>query len=225
MMKGGYGDNFYLQTALNIRKFKAKADVVPDSFAARQIDVNGDVSQWNATACYLDMAGETAARNYRSANTTLEAYTVPKGANDIRSIRVAHDAEYVYFRIECAEKITTPEAGVRNWMNLLIEVDGVTGDNWNGYQFAVNRTVSGDVTHVERLQADGSSSAVASAALRRSGRTLTVKIARRDIMATGTAVLRFKVADSVADTADIMDYYVHGDCAPLGRLSYTYRIQ
>lgn len=226
MMKGGYGDNFYLQTAQNIRRFKAKAGVAPDEFTVRRIDLSGDSAQWNATACYVDMAGDTAARNYRSANTTLkEPYTVPESPNDIKSIRVAHDDEYVYFRIECADKITAPEANVRNWMNLFIEVDGATGDNWNGYRFVVNRTVIGNSTYVERLKADGSSSAEASATLKLSGRTLTVKISRRDIVATGASVLRFKVADNVAETANIMDYYVHGDCAPLGRLSYTYRIK
>ena len=226
MMKGGYGDNFYLQTAQNIRRFKAKAGVAPDEFTVRRIDLSGDSAQWNATACYVDMAGDTAARNYRSANTTLkEPYTVPESPNDIKSIRVAHDDVYVYFRIECADKITAPEANVRNWMNLFIEVDGATGDNWNGYRFVVNRTVIGNNTYVERLKADGSSSAEASATLKLSGRTLTVKISRCDIAATGASVLRFKVADNVAETANIMDYYVHGDCAPLGRLSYTYRIK
>ena len=34
--------------------------------------------------------------------------------------------------------------------------------------------------------------------------------------------IRFKACDNVTDTGDIMDYYVTGDCAPLGRLGYSY---
>ena len=34
--------------------------------------------------------------------------------------------------------------------------------------------------------------------------------------------VQFKVSDNVTKYDDIMDYYVSGDCAPIGRLSYTY---
>ena len=31
-----------------------------------------------------------------------------------------------------------------------------------------------------------------------------------------------KVCDNIQEQSDIQDYYVSGDCAPIGRLSYTY---
>jgi hypothetical protein len=34
--------------------------------------------------------------------------------------------------------------------------------------------------------------------------------------------IQFKVADNVAKFDDIMNYYVTGDSAPIGRLSYNY---
>jgi hypothetical protein len=34
--------------------------------------------------------------------------------------------------------------------------------------------------------------------------------------------VQFKVTDNVTKYDDIMDYYVTGDSAPIGRLSYTY---
>mgnify|MGYP007049601001 FL=1 len=34
--------------------------------------------------------------------------------------------------------------------------------------------------------------------------------------------VQLKVADNVQNPGDIMDYYVTGDSAPIGRLSYTY---
>jgi hypothetical protein len=33
----------------------------------------------------------------------------------------------------------------------------------------------------------------------------------------------FKIADNVTRYGDIMDYYVNGDSAPIGRLSYSYQ--
>lgn len=32
----------------------------------------------------------------------------------------------------------------------------------------------------------------------------------------------FKVADNVTQYTDIMDYYISGDSAPIGRLNYAY---
>ena len=34
--------------------------------------------------------------------------------------------------------------------------------------------------------------------------------------------IEFKVSDNVTKCDDIMDYYVSGDSAPIGRLSYSY---
>ena len=34
--------------------------------------------------------------------------------------------------------------------------------------------------------------------------------------------IEFKVADNVTEYQDIMDYYVSGDSAPIGRLNYAY---
>lgn len=38
----------------------------------------------------------------------------------------------------------------------------------------------------------------------------------------GPFSIRFKAADSIEHPEDIMDYYVSGDAAPMGRLAYTY---
>ena len=34
--------------------------------------------------------------------------------------------------------------------------------------------------------------------------------------------IEFKVSDNVTNQDDIMDYYVTGDSAPIGRLSFSY---
>ena len=38
----------------------------------------------------------------------------------------------------------------------------------------------------------------------------------------GEPTFSFKVSDNVTKYDDIMDYYVSGDSAPIGRLSYRY---
>ena len=41
-------------------------------------------------------------------------------------------------------------------------------------------------------------------------------------LSANSVSFEFKVADNVTDYTDIMDYYVTGDSAPIGRLRYAY---
>lgn len=227
MLKGGYGDNYYMQLVHNIRKFKQKGNSAAQSFDSRKLELDGDEAQWNQAAAYLDFAGDTAKRNHRSANVQVKGnYTDSSGRNDIAEIRVAHDGDYLYFRIVCGRAISSRRADDRGWMNILIEVDGLSGASWNNYHYVVNRTEQNGELKVERLNSDGSGKVCGTAETDLFYDTLTVRIAREDIGLTGSnKTIRFKAADNVTNLTDIMDYYITGDCAPIGRLSYTYRIK
>lgn len=56
------------------------------------------------------------------------------------------------------------------------------------------------------------------------GKTFAVKIALSDLgISEGKDfTLDFKVADGISEQGNIIDYYVDGDCAPIGRLNYRY---
>ena len=41
-------------------------------------------------------------------------------------------------------------------------------------------------------------------------------------LTSDSCYIQFKVTDNVQNPGDIMDYYVTGDSAPIGRLSYAY---
>ena len=231
MVSGLWGDAYYLQMMRNIRTFKAESGA--ETAAAplsKTIVMGGSLRQWEGTVGYLDMEGDTADRNYRSAaataggNVPVTTYTNTTGRNDIVRTRVTYDSESVYFLVECAENITIPAAGDKGWMNILIEVEGLSGSAWENYQFVVNRTVTGSGSTLERFAADGSSEKVADVQFSLSGTALMVRVPRAALgVAEGDFTLYFKVADNVTNYTDIMDYYVDGDSAPLGRLNYTFR--
>ena len=51
---------------------------------------------------------------------------------------------------------------------------------------------------------------------------MVVKVSRELLGLESNTDMYFKVADHVTHQDDIMDYYVSGDVAPIGRLGYGY---
>lgn len=220
MMEGGYGDNFYLQLVRNLRKFKyekGKSYAMPSV----TIDISMDDPKWeNVTARYADFEGDAIARNYLDAAGQTR-YIDVSARNDITDIRVLHDADFLYFRIQTAEEITSPEAEDLGWMNLLIGTG--EGSSFEGYQYVVNRYPENGSTSVERSKGGYHWERVGNAELRYEENILFFKIPRAALdLGKGTPNITFKVCDNVINPENIMDYYITGDCAPIGRLSYRY---
>ena len=76
---------------------------------------------------------------------------------------------------------------------------------------------------MQKLGADGEGTASAGTAqIRKKGRSLVVQIPRAAVGAAADGfTLRFKVSDHVVEYKDILNYYVQGDAAPIGRFNYT----
>lgn len=210
MMKGGYGDNYYLQLFKNIRAFKY-SDPVKYKLPQKTIDVASD-NGWNGVRSYPDFIGEAMNRNYRNylGNAML---TDDTARNDIASVKVAHDSEKMYFRVETAADVTPYENGDKSWMNIRIgtKKDGI------GYDYVINREY-GKLSKIE----NGKYSTVCDCEIHVSGNVMTVAVPLALIGQTGELpAIRFKVSDNV-DASDVMNFYIQGDSAPVGRLSYTY---
>ena len=225
MMKGGYADNFYLQMADYIRQFKGTDTDTTTTPVSKTIDISGDINQWSGiNAVYYDFVGDTKERNSAGMIPSI-VYTDKTGRNDIEQIRMTADSENLYFLIACSQDITAYN-GEKNWMNLFLNIDGQDKGKWNGYQYILNRTVKDGKTSVEQLNADGSSVAISEAQMAVSGKYMQIKLPKTVIgIASDSYTIRFKVADNVTNYQDIMDYYVTGDSAPIGRLNYTFEVK
>ena len=56
------------------------------------------------------------------------------------------------------------------------------------------------------------------------GNTMIVQVPRSALgIGSGAFGITFKVADNLQSDFDITDLYTNGDCAPIGRINYTYR--
>lgn len=221
MMKGGYGDNFYLQLAKNIREFKydgEKSYVFPE----KTIDVNGDFAAEfeKVYAQYKDFAGDALARNFKNAAGT-DVYTDDSNRNDITDIKVAHDKRNYYFLVQTKEDITAYNGTDENWMNLFIgNENGEAG--FYEYNYVINRHPEENRTSLEHYE-NGSWKNAGYIDYKINGNSI-VFVVPMDFVGKSAdkTKIRFKACDNVTDTVDIMDYYVTGDCAPLGRLGYSY---
>ena len=223
MMRGGYQDNFYLQLARNIRRFKLK-ETPPLGCVEKTIDIFKETgSQWkDVTAVYTDVAGDAMIRNFSNATGT-QVYKDNSNRNDITEVKVAHDKKFVYFRITTALPVTAYNGKDVNWMNILINTKK-TGSNFAGYQYILNRKPSENKTTSVEQSLGGynwSVSGVAQYHIKNNVMQLAVPLQALGLTANKVS-FEFKVADNITKYDDIMDYYITGDSAPIGRMNFAY---
>ena len=205
MMKGGYNDNFYMQLVENIRRFKFTED-----------------SHHNVQATYVDFAGDAISRDFVNAASTGK-YTDNSNRNDITKINVSHDGKKIYFIIQTLDDITRHNGEELNWMNVLIKTR-TEGPSFEGYQFVINRKPGKpNKTSVERSTGGyrWEYAGDADYSIEKNVLQLAIPLALLEVPENNYSI-EFKVADNVTGFGNLMDYYVTGDSAPLGRLNFSY---
>ena len=224
-MKGGYGDYYYLQTVKNVRAYKG---VTTGSYASGQhctININETVKQWNnVTSSFRDFTGDAFIRNHRNAANT-ERIVDNSARNDISEIRICHDNDNVYVMISTLNAITKYTTGDNGWMNVFLGVEGSTEPAFEEFQYLINRRPENGTTSIEKstggynyVDVEGKAEYTVNE------QYMQIKIPKSALGITGNDfTLKIKVTDNVTKPNDIMDYYVSGDCAPIGRFAYTWR--
>ncbi len=221
-----FGDSFYLQMVSNVRTFKAN-EAKKYRMATKTIEDISDLSQWrNVFVEYADFAGDAMPRDGENAANVAHSYVDTSNRNDIVSIKVIHDDEYVYFYVETQEDITEYTAGDEGWMNLLISA-GDTSTSFAGFNYIVNRHPGENgATSVEKCSESGFNwTDAGTAETYVSGNAIVYKIPLSAIgLSADNVSFSFKVADNVQfeNENHILDYYISGDSAPIGRFGYAY---
>ena len=220
MMKGGYGDNYYMQMAGNIRRFKGipSPSAVP---GGRTIDVSGPFGQWDdVTPGYSDHGLDTRPRDFAGCGDN--HYRVQSGRNDFRVLKLTRDRENLYFYVR-TDKDITPRTDP-NWMWLLIDVKGTAGPDWEGFNFLVNRRTPGPQTaFIEVCTGGWEWKPVGQVPYRVEGNQMHMAIPRKMLGIQGDRfAVEFKWIDNTQRPGDILDAYINGDSAPGGRYRYRY---
>ncbi|MDR1093736.1 MAG: hypothetical protein LBL66_06275 [Clostridiales bacterium] len=220
-MKGGYGDNFYLQNIASVNLCKYEK---PKAYKLNTatIDIGGAVSQWDGVKKYMDFEGDALERDFQGTHSSL-TYADKTNRNDVVSTQVIHDSEYLYIRVTARDAITAREAGDLNWMNVWLGNGGREG--FGDYNFVINRkAVSDGRASIEKSKGGGFDWEDAGAAdTILDGNTIAFKIPLSAIgVDASRPTVKLKVSDNVAGPDNFDSFYLHGDSAPMGRLSYAY---
>ena len=227
MMKGGYGDNYYMQIARNIRRFRGRTVENSDNVASNEkaTVVIDNLSEWEKISRrYLDLGPSTVERNHTSVDRDVP-YKDDSARNDIDYLKICNDGQNLYVAVTAKEDIEPYKNGDTAWMNLYLSAGEDSG--WENYNFVVNRNpdTSAGSTSIERFTGTGSEvKAAGSAKYFLSGKTIVYSFPLSALGVTEGSVIEIKATDNLQRFGEADDFYISGDSAPMGRLNYAYRI-
>lgn len=222
-MKGGYGDNYYMQMISWIRRYKGLSVVnrnldTASSAVRTTIDINGPFSQWDTvTPFYLDYTGDVTPRSHVGWGELY--YTDNTGRNDFYKLKMTHDGIMLYAYAQTVQEIKG--MGQERCMTLFVST-GRENETWNGYDFAIGRAAAcGGRLSVERWK-DGVWQKIGAAAFALKGSELQLAVPLTLLgLCPDDVHLEFKWADNY-QKEDISSFYLYGDAAPYGRLNFVY---
>lgn len=219
-MNGGYKDNYYYQMVANIRRFKGVKSTEPVSLP-KTVAIDGKFSEWkDVQPSFYAYKGNTLHRN--SAGWGSLHYVNNTGRNDIILAKVARDENNIYFYVETAEQLTpSSDSG---WMRLFINVDRNYKTGWEGYDFVINRINPGKKALLEKSGRGWNWKPVSLVNYAVKGNKLEIKVPKSVLGITGNPDFEFKWSDNMQQAGDIMDFWINGDVAPIGRYNYHYQV-
>jgi hypothetical protein len=219
-MKGGHTDNYYYQMVTGIRRYKGVRPLEV-SGPATTIGIDGSFSDWDGVQPeYRDTIGDTMHRNHPGwgsagglVNTT--------GRNDFVAMKVAHDADNIYFYAQTSEDITNYTDPY--WMLLFIDADNDNTTGWEGYDYLVNYGINSTTsTMVMRSTGGWNWTYWKLGWYQVAGNKMEMRISRADLGLTDYLAFNFHWADNLQQPDDVMEFAVSGDSAPNRRFMYRY---
>ena len=217
--KGELKDHYYYQLVNNIRKYKG---VTPQKAQNTPVTIN-NIGDWG-NGNILSYNHYTGGKN-RNEESSGKAFTYVNNTfrNDIKKAKVSYDASYLYFYVETLGNLTAYNSG--NWMRLLIDTAKNNNDNWEEFEYILNRTTGTSSTLVlEKSNGGWNFTKVGDVTYKVSGNVLEVKIPREYLGQTGNNInFNFKWCDNNLNNGDIMTLYTDGDAAPGGRFAFSFK--
>lgn len=220
-MKGGYTDNYYMQMAQNIRRYKGVRPI-PRLKGLSAVSIDGNFDDWKAMQVeYRDTKGDVFHRDYKGYGGL--HYQNNSGRNDIVTSKVIVDKQHINFYVATADALTSHTD--RNWMLLLIDADNNPATGWYGYDFMINQQIkNGQTTTVMRYDSTRKENhwvKTAEIKFRYAGNQLEVAVPRKLLGLNRTSfTFDFKWSDNAADLKDPISLCVDGDAAPNRRFNY-----
>lgn len=219
-MKDGYTDNYYMQMAQNIRRYKGVRPI-PENRGTKRIAIDGSFADWDKVEVeYRDTRGDVTARDAKGYAGL--HYTDNTGRNDIQDSKVAVTGDgRVCFYVKTGNDLTAYTGS--NWMLLFIDTDQNTDTGWYGYDILVNKNVK-DAENTEVMKfVDGKWTGIAAVPYAVNGNEMELSIPAELLGVAGrSAGFDFKWADNPQELKDPISLCLHGDTAPNRRFNYRF---
>jgi len=220
-MKGGYTDNYYMQMAQNIRRYKGVRPI-PESKGFSKIEPDGTFGDWTSVEPeYRDTKGDTFHRDHNGYGGL--HYTDNSGRNDIITAKVAVGKQDISFYAETSGNLTG--SADKNWMLLLIDADKNPATGWYGYDFVINKKVKDEHTttlmRYDPAHPDDPWQEVSDLKYYYAGNQLELSVPRNLLgLSANQFVFDFKWSDNPSELKDPVSLCTHGDTAPNRRFNY-----
>lgn len=218
-MKGGYTDNYYMQMAQNIRRYKGVRPV-PVNRHIHKMEVDGIFKDWDQVeVVYRDTRGDVFHRDAKGYGGL--HYKDSSGRNDIVASKVAVGKNEIFFYVETADALTP--CTDPDWMLLLIDSDGDTSIGWYGYDILINKDITSSGKGNVLKYADGKWIKAGEYNFAVSGNKLELAVPKALLGVSGKSMtFDFKWADSTGELVDPISLCLKGDTAPNRRFNYRF---
>lgn len=218
-MKDGYTDNYYMQMAQNIRRYKGVRPI-PEQNGFTSIKIDGIFNDWNKIKNeFRDTQNDIFHRDalgYASIH-----YINNSGRNDIVTSKVAVDKKNISFYVEASDNLTN--SSDKNWMLLLIDADKNPETGWYGYDYIINNKIKGNhVTTLMRYDNNGWIE-VADVEFFYTNNKMELSVPLDMLGLTAKQfVIDFKWSDNPTELKDPISFCTEGDTAPNRRFNYRF---
>ena len=218
-MKGGYTDNYYMQMAQNIRRYKG-ARPIPVNRHIHKMSVDGSFADWDRIdVVYRDTKGDVFHRDAKGYGGL--HYKDSSGRNDIVASKVAVGKSDIFFYAETADALT-PYSDP-DWMLLLIDSDGDSSTGWYGYDILINKDIASDGKGSVLRFVDGKWVKAGEYRFAVEGNKLELAVPKSLLGVSGKSItFDFKWADNTGELVDPISLCLHGDTAPNRRFNYRF---
>jgi hypothetical protein len=217
--KGGYTDNYYMQMAQNIRKYKGVRPI-PENHGFTKVEMDGSFKEWEQiTVEYRDTKGDVFHRDHPGYGGL--HYTDNSGRNDIITSKVALGEEMISFFAETNQILTSHKDD--NWMLLLIDADKDPTTGWYGYDYLVNKKVKDSQNTMLMYYNKQENKWInqGTVAYAYIGNQLELSIPRKLLGLTKNQfTFDFKWSDNAVELNDPISLCTAGDTAPNRRFNY-----
>jgi hypothetical protein len=221
-VRGGFNDNYYYQMIANIRRYKGVRPL-PAASPPITIDLDGSFAQWETVGPeYRDHLNETLPRDEPGVSMHLH-YRTESGRNEFVRLKVARDADQIYFLAETRAPIS-PHSDP-NWMMLFLDTDQNKQTGWQGYDYLINwPALDSGCTTVKKNLGGWNWEEVGQARYRVEGCQLMIAVPRQLLgLQAAPLSLDFHWADNLQSPGDLQAFLTTGDTAPARRFDYRYQ--